>query len=135
MSSVCATQREAPNQELSDNEEEEGDTDEKIQTSLKRLGNVQRKNRSPLLLKELLGVDGDDAMHGLTEKHLKSLETTKSRLETVRIVNRHFEGKLERRMDLLKKVTELSETKSYPKRNRSWKSQYKESMKKRQRIT
>ena len=92
---------------------------------MKRLGNVQRKNRSPLLLKELLGEDGDDAMHGMKEKHLKSLAAIKMRVDTVRIVNSHFENKLNRRMDSLKVATEKSENGTFRKRNRCWKSQYK----------
>ena len=54
-------------------DDEEGDMDKKIQTSLKILGNVQCKKNSPLLFKDFLGEDGNDAMHGMKEKHLKSL--------------------------------------------------------------
>lgn len=114
--------------ENSDGEGEGGDTDKKITTSLQRIGNVQRKKQSPLLFKELLGEDGDDAMHGLKEKHLKSLAITKNRISTVRIVNKHFEDKLARRMDLLKTVTEHSLKESYPKCNKAWKSQYRQYM-------
>eukprot|EP00956_Cyclotella_meneghiniana_P018747 scaffold31518_cov56-Cyclotella_meneghiniana.AAC.3 len=110
----------------SDEEDEEGDTDKKVQTTLKRIGNVQRKKRSPLLFKELLGDDGDDAMHGLKEKHLKSLATTKSRIDTVKIVNKHFEAKLQRRMTSLTAVTEKSLNKTFTRRNRPWKSKSRE---------
>ena len=77
------------------------------------------------MLKELLGEDGDDAMHGMKEKHLKSLAALKMRIDTVRIVNSHFESELDRRMDSLRVVTEHSEKKTFRKRNRCCKSQYK----------
>ena len=129
VSSVAAVEPSNPMlEEQSDGEEEEGDTDKKVQTSLKRIGNVQRKRRSPLLLKELLGVDGDDAMHGVKEKHLRSIARTKSRIDSVKFVNRHFEGKLERRMKVLTAATELSKSKQYVRRQRPWKSKFKEVM-------
>ena len=114
VSSVAEVEPSNPMEEdHSDAEEEEVDTEKRIQTSLKRIGNVQRKRRSPLLLKELLGVEGDDAMHGAKEKHLRSLARMKSRIDCVKLVNRHFECKIQRRMKALSDATTLSKTKQF----------------------
>lgn len=129
VSSVADVEPSNPMEEdHSDAEEEVVDTEKRIQTSLKRIGNVQRKRRSPLLMKELLGVDGDDAMHGAKEKHLRSLARMKSRIDCVKLVNRHFECKIQRRMKALSDATTLSKTKQFVRRNRRWKTKFKEVM-------
>ena len=129
VSTVAGVEVENPMEDdNSDTEEPELDTDTRIETSLKHLGNVQRKKRSPLLLKELLGDDGDDAMHGMKEKHLKALARTQNRINTVKLVNRHFENKLKQRMDALEVVIHDAANKTFPRRNRRWKSQFKEVM-------
>ena len=109
------------------------DTEEKISASLKHLGNVQRKKRSPLLMKELLGDDGDDAMHGIKKKHLKALARTQNRLDIVRIVNRHFELKLNRRMESLDVVRQQSINKTFTRQSQPWQSKFKEVLSQRRR--
>lgn len=125
MSSVAGADEDRAQYNENSDDDDDGDTDKKIQTSLKNLGNVQRKKKSPLLFKDLLGEDGDDAMHGMKERHIKSLATIKNRIDTVRLVNSHFEGKIKRRMDLLDVVTEQSTKKTFHKRNRPWKTKFK----------
>eukprot|EP00956_Cyclotella_meneghiniana_P031332 scaffold81936_cov56-Cyclotella_meneghiniana.AAC.3 len=121
-------------EESDSDEDREGDvsntdTDSKVKLSLKRVGNVQRKNRSKILFSDLLGVDGDDALTGIKAVHLKSKERVKKRIEHVKIMNRYFEHKLQRRMESLRTATNNSIQKTYTKRQCTWKIEYNAIMK------
>ena len=69
-------------------------------------------------------------VYGVKEKHLRkrNLAQTKGRIDSVKLVNCHFEGKLKRRMKTLTAVMEKSKQKDFVRRERPWKSKFKEVM-------
>ena len=88
-------------------------TEEAIDAGLKMLGNVKRKRMSTLIHKDLLGVDAQVAMIGMKKKYVKELEREENKLFMMRVWNRHFDIKMEKRMNQLKRRQEESRAGTY----------------------
>ena len=82
----------------SDDDEDKDDadmTEEGIESGLKMLGNVKRRRVSPLIRKDLLGVDGQVAMIGMNKKYAKEIAREKIKQPTGEVaVNRRRLGSL-----------------------------------------
>ena len=65
----------------------------------------------------LLGVDGEHALHSMNEMHNKAKERHTKKELIVKVVNRHFEWKMKKRMAKLERRRDESIKGSYPRRH------------------
>ena len=103
-------------------------TEEGIESGLKMLGNVKRRRMSPLIRKDLLGVDGQVAMIGMNKKYAKEIAREKIKLFLMRVWNRHFDLKMERRIAQLECRQSESESRTYKRFGFEWRNTYEEIM-------
>ena len=80
-----ATDNDGPagNDDVDDKQRDEIVQDENSSESLKKLGNVKRKEMSKFILKDLLGSDGEIAVRGIKSKHLKQLKREQMQINQV----------------------------------------------------
>jgi hypothetical protein len=83
---------------------------------------------SNLLFKDLLGEDGDEAMRGFKKAHQQEVAKVERKMKFVKLVNRHFEKKLESRMASVALREEASRTKQFIAHEYSWRRRYKDIM-------
>jgi hypothetical protein len=95
-----------------------------IDASLKKMANVRKQKRSPLLMRFMLGCDGDDAMHDTHTVHTKEKTRERKKEELILVANRHFECKMEKRMNKLVEKKSQSELNTYTRRKLSWRNRY-----------
>ena len=111
-----------------DSETEENDnhemSEEALESGLKLLGNVKRRKMSPLIHKDLLGVDGQVATVGMKKTHTKVLAREESKLFMMRVWNRHFDRKMEKRMEQLTRRQQESKSDTYKTYNFEWRDVY-----------
>lgn len=120
--------------ESSDEDDEE--TEKKASSTLKHLGNIKKHRLSKLLFKDLIGEDGDEAIRHIKKAHQKEIGRVTRKMKFVQLVNRHFNRKIDERMDALEKRTEASVTNTFTRRDYKWRNAYRElMMEKRQRTS
>jgi hypothetical protein len=85
---------------------------------------------SNLLFKDLLGEDGDEAMTGVKKAHQQEVAKVERKMKFVKLVNRHFEKKLEDRMAGVALREEASRTKKFIVHEYNWRKKYKDIMSK-----
>lgn len=110
-----------------DNDKDEM-TEEALVSGLKLLGNVKRRKMSPLIHKDLLGVDGQVAMVGTKKTYSKELAREQSKLYMMRIWNGHFDRKMDKRMKQLKLRQNESKLGTYKCHKFNWREVYSEVM-------
>ena len=81
------------------------------------------------MLKDLLGEDGDDAMHDIKKAFQKDKDRDKRIIDLVHISNRHFELKMHQRMVKCEARIRRSKMKTYRKFGFEWRSECKKVMK------
>jgi hypothetical protein len=86
------------------------------------MANVRKQKRSPLLMRYLLGCDGDDAMHNAQALHTKTRTREQKKEELIMVANKHFEYKMERRMKQLSERKSQSVSNSYTRRKLLWRN-------------
>lgn len=129
-----ATADAASEDESSDEDEEE--TEKKANSTLKHLGNIKKHRMSKLLFKDVIGEDGDEAVRHIKKAHQKEIGRVSKKMKFVQLVNRHFQKKIDDRMEALEIRTEASASNTFTKRNYSWRNKYNEVMtEKRQRTS
>lgn len=69
MSSQAGSVVAAREYDSKDGEQNKEEMEASVEQNLKKMANVQKKKPSAFLFKYLLGIDGEDAMHGLKEMH------------------------------------------------------------------
>lgn len=72
----------------------------------------------------MLGSDGDDAMHDAHAVHTKEKTRERKKEELILVANRHFECKMEKRMNKLMEKKSQSELNTYTRRKLSWRNRY-----------
>ena len=65
--------------------------------ALKKLGNVNKKRMSPMILKDFLGADGTVATMGLKKPHKQALLKHRKKLEWINIAVDYFGKKIEKK--------------------------------------
>ena len=126
-----ATDNDGPagNDDMDDEQRDEIEQDETAAESLKKLGNVKRKEMSKFILKDLLGSDGEIAVRGVKSKHLKQLKRERMQINQVYRAVKYFKMKMDRRRILLKKNIKESRENTYPRRKYLFIDEYDEIMK------
>ena len=69
-----------------------------VANEAKKVSRIPKKKLSPLIRKDLLGVDGDDAMHNAKKLYEKEKAREQKMIELIQISNGHFENKMKERM-------------------------------------
>ena len=93
---------------------------------LKGVGNISKKPMSLCILKDVLEDDGEDAIHDIKKNFEKDLAIEKRKFDMIKIANRHFENKMEKRMKCIHDKTEKSRLGSYVRRSIPWRDKYDE---------
>jgi len=93
---------------------------EKIEDALKHLGNVKKRKLSPMILKDILGDDGDHCLSGIKKSHEKLLNREVRKLKHINVAVSYFEDKMDKRRKLLSEKLETSSNQTYPRRNLLW---------------
>ena len=92
--------------------------------SLKQLGNVAKKPMSPLILKDMLGVDGDLALKDIKKIREKTLAKEKRRLDTIYVAVKYFDAKMSERRKLLADGIKKSKSNTFSRRKYWWREKY-----------
>lgn len=118
-------------EEMNDDTDNEDQTmnEAAIASSLRNMANVKRKPRSDFLYKELLGIDGNEAMKDdMDVNHLKEKAREKYKEMVITVANRHFEYKMEKRLEKLAHKRAQSSGKSYRVMDLGWRNRYRSIM-------
>ena len=78
-----------------------------------------------LILKDMLGAFGDNAVKDIKKKHDKMVQKQKRKLELIEIAVNNLENKMESHRTILVKIVERAKTKTFVKKNISWRNSYK----------
>ena len=103
---------------------EEGERNATINSTLKRLGNVTKKLMTPLILKDLLGEDGDLSLKNIMKSHQKRLSRNKMVINDVYRFMKYFGEKFDARRECLKINTAKSKAGNYQRRNYMYRNDY-----------
>ena len=80
----------------------------------------------PLILKDILGVDGDLMLVKIKEDRAKKVAVEKRKLDLLYLDVNHFERKMKKRRCILEVNIERSKKKTYVKKEYWWKNKYEE---------
>ena len=112
-------------EEYTDWEELNGkDRDEPIINSLKKHGNVKKRQMSASILKDMLGSDGEFSLQGIKESHLMTMKGEQMKMNNVYHAVKHFKRKTAIRRARLKANIEYLKNGTSSKREYSWRDEY-----------
>ena len=83
---------------------------------------------SKIILKDLLGVDGDHALKDLKKAREKKLKRNKRRIDEIYFAVTHFEDKCRKRRTNLKALAEQSKAGTYSRHRPKWEEEYRSIM-------
>ena len=96
-----------------------------VTNEAKKVSKVDKKKLSNLIHKDLLGVDGDDAMHDMKKLFERDNERDRKMIDMIHMSNRHFENKMKQRMIRCEANNHKSQVRSYRRGRYKWRNDYK----------
>ena len=111
-------------------DEEEVPSESSIEETLRHMANVRKKKMSSLIMKDLLGADGNAATVTMKRSHEKEKARLAKKEVLVKVANRQFEIKMQSRMMNLEKKCAQSKSKTYVQHNFKWRKQFNQSIQK-----